>query len=787
MTLGEVLDALLAGQKISAKVKNNKIILAPAALPMQKGSLLEHYYLSGYVQERVSLEPLPFAFIKASPSGLVCQANIKGYYTMSLPAGVHKLIVLYAGYPPKTIEVTISASKQMNLAIQSDTLPAVKLSSANKLLKDGGSIASKYLSNAYTNVLGDADPVRSVYLLPGNIETQELMGKMVVRGGDPSHNLILLDGSRVYNPTHLLGEISIVNETSMKTIRQFKNDFPAYLNDALSGVTEVTTKDGNMAKWQGTASASLLAGAFTIEGPLIKNKTAIMASVRQSWRTPVIRLLEDDYKANFYDIHLKVTQLINSRHKIMLSGYAGNDLLNLKNESVLKQQHWGNRLVNISWNYALSNKVFLNTYAGISKYKTIADVDQGNAIDSITNTPQRISFTNEASITEAEAKTQMDITSIKNVRLKIGANGSSTTIQPLHTIASKEVRQLNLVENDMQPMSYKTYGLFCEQEIKPFTSFFIRPAVYLNRYFYRDYTHTSLQPRLFMSYRFLQTNQFTFSYARMNQFLHQVSRLDLGAISDFWVPSTRMLPPAQSNTINLGYKKKITKDLRLSVDVYYKTMKHITNFAEGGNVFYDVRQWEDNIRTGKGRSYGTEILLLRKAEKWSAQLAYTLSWSSRQFPDMNKGAWYPYKYDRRHVLNIAFNYQLKKWIEANCIGTFNTGDWMWLIPASTSNPNGSISTATTFVNPSSATLSYNHLNGQRTPSAYRFNCNTTIQLKASPTFSHRISAGINTLFAADNISFFSIPWMIQTNQASGNMTVKKTLNLLGYISYTLSF
>lgn len=388
MTLGEVLDALLAGQKISAKVKNNKIILAPAALPMQKGSLLEHYYLSGYVQERVSLEPLPFAFIKAFPSGLVCQANIKGYYTMSLPAGVHKLTVLYAGYPPKTIEVTISASKQMNLAIQSDTLPAVKLSSANKLLKDGGSIASKYLSNAYTNVLGDADPVRSVYLLPGNIETQELMGKMVVRGGDPSHNLFLLDGSRVYNPTHLLGEISIVNETSMKTIRQFKNDFPAYLNDALSGVTEVTTKDGNMAKWQGTASASLLAGAFTIEGPLIKNKTAIMASVRQSWRTPVIRLLEDDYKANFYDIHLKVTQLINSRHKIMLSGYAGNDLLNLKNESVLKQQHWGNRMANISWNYALSNKVFLNTYAGISKYKTIADVDQGNAIDSITNTPK---------------------------------------------------------------------------------------------------------------------------------------------------------------------------------------------------------------------------------------------------------------------------------------------------------------------------------------------------------------------------------------------------------------
>ncbi len=67
-------------------------------------------------------------------------------------------------------------------------------------------------------------------------------------------------------------------------------------------------------------------------------------------------------------------------------------------------------------------------------------------------------------------------------------------------------------------------------------------------------------------------------------------------------------------------------------------------------------------------------MFFKKTSKWSAQLSYTLSWNWRQFRSVNKGAKFPFKYDRRHNLSIAASYQLTKRWNCAALWTFATGD-----------------------------------------------------------------------------------------------------------------
>jgi len=74
----------------------------------------------------------------------------------------------------------------------------------------------------------------------------------------------------------------------------------------------------------------------------------------------------------------------------------------------------------------------------------------------------------------------------------------------------------------------------------------------------------------------------------------------------------------------------------------------------------DSENWDDKIEIGKGESYGVELFAQKKAGRTSGWVGYTLSWSNRQFENLNFGKKYPYKYDRRHDFSIAVVHELEK-------------------------------------------------------------------------------------------------------------------------------
>jgi len=53
--------------------------------------------------------------------------------------------------------------------------------------------------------IGETDVFRALQMLPGVKAASEFSSGLYVRGGGPDQNLILLDGTVVYNPSHLFG------------------------------------------------------------------------------------------------------------------------------------------------------------------------------------------------------------------------------------------------------------------------------------------------------------------------------------------------------------------------------------------------------------------------------------------------------------------------------------------------------------------------------------------------------------------------------------------------------
>jgi hypothetical protein len=168
------------------------------------------------------------------------------------------------------------------------------------------------------------------------------------------------------------------------------------------------------------------------------------------------------------------------------------------------------------------------------------------------------------------------------------------------------------------------------------------------------------------------------SVTQMAQFLHLINNNTYGLYSDFWIPSSANIVPEESYMTALGYDGSVGKNFNYNLEVYYKDIKNVTTYSMGKNLFDNSKSWEDNIIQGHGRSYGAEVSLKEKIGSFRFRGAYTLSWSWRQFDELNNGIEFPYRYDRRHNIKIAAIYKPSDKFEFSANWTYMSGEAMTL-------------------------------------------------------------------------------------------------------------
>ena len=70
------------------------------------------------------------------------------------------------------------------------------------------------------------------------------------------------------------------------------------------------------------------------------------------------------------------------------------------------------------------------------------------------------------------------------------------------------------------------------------------------------------------------------------------------------------------------------------------------------------RDLEYEFVRGRGWSYGAEFFLKKNSGDLQGWLGYTLSRTTRQFPDLNEGRSFPARFDRRHDVSAVATYRL---------------------------------------------------------------------------------------------------------------------------------
>lgn len=138
-------------------------------------------------------------------------------------------------------------------------------------------------------ILGEADILKTIQLMPGVQAGTEGFSGLYVRGGGPDQNLILLDGIPIYNADHMLGVFSIFTPEAMKKVTLFKGSFPARYGGRLSSIVDIRTNDGDMQNYHGTVSIGLLTSKLHFEGPILKDKTSFCLTGRRTYLDLVAR------------------------------------------------------------------------------------------------------------------------------------------------------------------------------------------------------------------------------------------------------------------------------------------------------------------------------------------------------------------------------------------------------------------------------------------------------------------------------------------------------------------
>ncbi len=659
-------------------------------------SLAQKYTISGYVEDDASGEKL---FMANVYNGLKLQgttSNSYGFYSLTLPKGEVQLICSYVGY--KLIEKSfilhqdtiISFHLTPSMLLQEVVIKADQ--GSNKLRSSQMSMEEILLKTVkgLPALLGEIDPLKTIQLLPGVQRGNDGSSGLYVRGGGPDQNLILLDGVPVYNANHLFGFFSVFNADALNTITLIKGGFPARYGGRLSSVLDIRMKEGNMKKISGEGSVGMVASRFTLEGPLIKDKASFIISGRRSlldlWAAPFIKKLDKHDGVPgyyFYDFNAKLNYKFSGNDRLYLSLYSGDDLGTYKKNEVASngksstdnfRLRWGNITTALRWNHLFNQKLFSNTTLTYSRYKFNTNIRYYDEVKGVVS-DYKSSY--DSGIRDVAARIDFDYAPAPGHAVRFGISDIMHQFNPgvvaYDLSASGKISGTKDLTYGGGKVSSHEHDLYIEDDFLASEHLKMNLGVHLSGFAVQKKWYHSIEPRLSFNYMVNPKLSLKAAFTTMTQYLHLLSNSNVGLPTDLWLPSTARVKPMDSKQVAIGGIYALSPSLELSLECFYKTMDKMIEYKEGAFYWGQYDNWQDKIETGKGWSYGTEVLLRKKSGSTTGWIGYTLSWNNRKFDNINEGKVFPARYDGRHDISVVVNHTFNKCMDLGLTWVYCTG------------------------------------------------------------------------------------------------------------------
>jgi hypothetical protein len=671
-------------------------------------SAQKKFTLSGTISEASSNEALIGVSIVVPSLQTGVTTNEYGFYSLTLPQGIYDLQITYLGYEDIAETVEFDRDKKINfqLSEEAEVLEEVVVTdNAEKLNIRKPQMSVNNLSVQTVKdipvVLGEADIIKSLILLPGVSNAGEGASGFNVRGGAADQNLILLDEATIFNSSHLFGFFSVFNPDAIKDVKLFKGAIPSRYGGRVSSVLEIFQKEGNSKEFKMNGGIGAVASRLLAEGPIVKDKSAFLIGGRASYAHLFLPLFDLDNTAYFYDLNTKLNYRLNENNNLLLSGYFGRDVFSISNSF---ENIYGNSVLNLRWNHLFSDKLFSNLsliysdfYYGLEldfvgfkwnsgirnfniKYDLknyISDTFQVNyGLNNIyyTFNPGKIAPNSpESGIVEEQLTKKYANEFAAYVDVEQSLTNALTLQYGLrlsHFIRFGQ-EQLNVYDGN-NPVDFNPFLLIYE-EASPTGTISSSRGDQLASF-------TNLEPRIALAYTLDPEQSLKASYTRITQYLHLLSNTSSPTPLDVWTPSGPFVKPQLLDQYAIGYFRTVAEgEYSLETEVFYKDIQNRIDYIDGANLIAN-NSIEQVILNGHARAYGLELLLRKNEGRFKGWLAYTLSRSEQRTPGrtdretgINFSNWYNTPYDKTHDISFYGSYDLNRKWNFNANFVYQTG------------------------------------------------------------------------------------------------------------------
>lgn len=575
-------------------------------------------------------------------------ADENGFYQITnLQAGVWSLRISFIGYRAYEDTLNLSAGETYTVSLSlepgEEQLEEVIVSPSGGAaqLEAGRQRITPADLQRIPTPSGTGDLANYLQALPGVVAPGNRGGQVYIRGGTPTENMVLVDGTMIFKPFHILGFFSVFPSDLVREVDFYAGGFGPRYSGRMSSVLDVKMRDGNLEEAGGSGAVSPFVGEVLVESPLKKEKSSVIASFRRS-------LIE-----NTSPLFLSEIQPVQFESQyVKASHFGANDtrcsamLLHTNDRGQLDAEHgeifrwtnflFGGRCVLLPPG---SNLLF-DMNAGLSHVSnTVGSGDASERFSKVT-------------------RFNLDVNLTRYIRQTRFNYGLLVLIKSLnYDITDRFFIPQNDRDHLFSGGSYLEAILPLGQQIR------IYPGMVLKMY--REYK-PSLEPRVRISWQPSggRDAELNFSVGRYLQSLVGVSDTrDVSSAFTAWMAE----PPGGESRMEAwhalsGWRQALGSGWDLSIEGYYKWLRNIPV-----TVWSTLAEFTTDLALANGLVYGADVRLEYNHRPVYGFIGYGYVYTEYESTQDHFGIWfgepvqrYHPPHDRRHQLNGLMSFSFGK-------------------------------------------------------------------------------------------------------------------------------
>ena len=675
------------------------------------------YTISGTVLDSISKQPLVGAtvILDHNRSKGATKTDEKGEFTLTVDRQSHVVAIRYVGYVPyskyfppmtRSLKITVLLDKTEN-QLEEVVITTKGFDQTIRQPILGVNQINIKTFQKLPSAFGEVDLLRGIQMLPGVTSVGEASNGVNIRGGTTDQNLILLDDTPIFNPTHMFGLFSVFPPDAVSTLDLYKGNVPGRYGGRAASVLDIKLRNPALDSLKIKGGVSIVSNRLMVNVPVVKDKLGVYVAARGAFNDFLLPIASDklkDIKAKFGEGVWKGFWKINPKNTLTGTFYKSYDLFStnllpgLPNVigEFTRYQHTSTNAA-ARWLTVISPKMDIQTTAVYAHYTpqiSTQEKDTDNFVDL------------NSALTQKQFKSNLNYV-LTNYKLETGLSFTRYDIQPGELVPNNSTSVSNVLTpseraNEWAWHADNEYSFNKQLAISVGLrySYFqtLGPALYRN---YeagqpRDdfsvidsvqagnnkvFSHYGgFEPRVGIRYALNERTSFKFGYNLMRQYLQIVSNTTTPIPTSRWKTSDLHIKPQISNLLSAGYYYSFDNDIyEISVEGYYRFPRNMVDYKPGADFLLQPYP-ETQIVQGLSKAYGLEVMLTKKKGRLNGWVNYTYSRTfNRTYTDLpsieqvNNGDWYRANYDRPHSVNTSFDISIDKHNSFSFTFIYSTG------------------------------------------------------------------------------------------------------------------